>query len=177
VTTNFLAIPEVSSERRNYIPIGFLTPQTVPSNKIQVVPNATLYHFGVISSAMHMAWMRQVTGRLESRYSYSAKIVYNNYPWPEAPTAKQRAAVEAAAQAVLDARKKSPDATLADLYDPLSMPPALVKAHAGLDRAVDLCYRPQPFDTDRHRVEHLFALYEKLTAPLIATGKKGRRKT
>jgi len=95
----------------------------------------------------------------------------------EAPSAKQRAAVEAAAQAVLDARKKFPGATLADLYDPLAMPPALVKAHADLDRAVDLCYRPQPFETDRHRVEYLFALYERLTAPLIVTSKKGRRKT
>ena len=126
---------------------------------------------------MHMAWLRQVGGRLESRYRYSGKLVYNNYPWPEAPSAKQRAAVEACAQAVLDARKKFPDATLADLYDPLAMPKELVKAHADLDRAVDLCYRPQPFDSDRHRVEHLFALYEKLTAPLIAPAKKRRQKT
>jgi hypothetical protein len=95
----------------------------------------------------------------------------------EAPSAKQRAAVEAAAQAVLDAGKEFPDATLADLYDPLAMPPALVKAHADLDRAVDLCYRPQPFQNDRQRVEHLFGLYEKLTAPLIAPAKKRRQKT
>jgi hypothetical protein len=113
---------------------------------------------------------------MKSDYQYSSQIVYNNYPWPEAPSAKQRAAVEAAAQAVLEARKKFPDATLADLYDPLSMPPVLVKAHATLDRAVDLCYRPQPFQNDRQRVEHLFALYEKLTAPLIPAAKKGRRK-
>jgi hypothetical protein len=111
---------------------------------------------------------------LESRYRYSNKLVYNNFPWPEAPTAKQRANVEEAAQAVLDARAKFPDATLADLYDPLAMPPALVKAHAALDRAVDLCYRPQPFDNDRQRVEHLFALYEKLTAPLLPASKKKR---
>jgi MmeI, DNA-methyltransferase domain/MmeI, target recognition domain/MmeI, N-terminal domain/MmeI, C-terminal domain/MmeI, helicase spacer domain len=175
VTTNFLAIPEVSSERRNYIPIGFLTPDVIPSNKIQVVPEATQFHFGIISSEMHMAWMRQVTGRLESRYSYSAKIVYNNFPWPQTPTEKQCTAVEAAAQAVLDARTLFPGSTLADLYDPLSMPPALLKAHAQLDRAVDLCYRPQPFENDRQRVEHLFALYEKLTAPLIATEKKRPR--
>ncbi len=120
------------------------------------------------------AWVRQVCGRLESRYRYSNKLVYNNFPWPEAPTAKQRANVEEAAQAVLDARAKFPDATLADLYDPLAMPPALVKAHAALDRAVDLCYRPQPFDNDRQRVEHLFALYEKLTAPLLPASKKKR---
>jgi hypothetical protein len=126
---------------------------------------------------MHMAWVRVVCGRIKSDFRYSTSLVYNNYPWPESPSTKQRAAVEAAAQAVLEARKKFPDATLADLYDPLAMPPALAKAHNHLDRAVDLCYRPQPFDTDRHRVEHLFALYEKLTAPLMATGKKGRGKT
>ncbi len=125
---------------------------------------------------MHMAWVRQVCGRLESRYRYSIKLVYNNYPWPEAPSEKQHAAVEEKAQAVLDARKQFPEATLADLYDPLTMPPALVKAHDALDRAVDLCYRPQPFDNDRQRVEFLFALYEKLTAPLIAAPKKTRKK-
>jgi hypothetical protein len=114
---------------------------------------------------MHMAWDKQVCGRLESRYRYSNTLVYNNYPWPETPPARQRAAVEAAAQAVLDTRKEFPNASLADLYDPLAMPPALVKAHAELDRAVELCYRPQPFQNDRQRVEHLFALYEKLTAP------------
>lgn len=125
---------------------------------------------------MHMAWVRRVCGRLKSDYRYSNKLVYNNYPWPEAPTAKQRATVEAAAQAVIDARKKFPDATLADLYDPLAMPPILVKAHSELDRAVDLCYRPQRFDNDRQRVEFLFALYEKLTAPLVPPVRKGRRK-
>jgi hypothetical protein len=125
---------------------------------------------------MHMAWVRQVCGRLKSDYRYSNKLVYNNFPWPEAPNAKQCATVGLAAQAVLDARKAFPDATLADLYNPLAMPPALVKAHAELDRAVDLCYRPQSFENDRQRVEHLFALYGKLTAPLIAPAKKGRRK-
>jgi hypothetical protein len=103
-------------------------------------------------------------------------LVYNNYPWPEAPTQKQRAAVEAAAQSVLDARKESSESTLADLYDPLTMPAALAKAHVALDRAVDLCYRSQPFDTDRQRVEFLFALYEKLSAPLNLPAKKARRR-
>ncbi len=172
----YLLIPSVSSETRRYIPIGFMPKTVIGSNLVLFVPDATFYHFGVLSSAMHMAWVKQVCGRLESRYRYSNRLVYNNYPWPERPTAKQRAAVEAAAQAVLDARKKFPDATLADLYDPLAMPPALVKAHAGLDRAVDLCYRPQAFENDRHRVEYLFALYEKLTAPLIPPAKKARRK-
>jgi hypothetical protein len=176
-TTDYVAIPEVSSERRNYIPIGYLPPDVIASNKLYIIAEASLYILGVLQSAMHMAWMRQLAGRLESRYQYSGAMVYNTFPWPEAPTAKQRAAVETSAQAVLDARKEFPDATLADLYDPLSMPPVLVKAHADLDRAVDRCYRPQPFENDRQRVEYLFALYERLTAPLTAPAKKARKKT
>jgi CheY-like chemotaxis protein len=138
---------------------------------------AALFHFGVLSSSMHMAWMGQDCGRLKSEYRYSNQLVYNIYPWPEAPSAKQRAAVEAAAQGVLDARKECPDATLADLYNPLAMPSGLVKAHAELDYAVDLCYRSQSFQNDRQRVEHLFVLHEKLTAPVIAPAKKSRRKS
>jgi hypothetical protein len=122
-----------------------------------------------------MAWMRQFCGRLESRYRYSKDIVYNNYPWPQEVTAKQRSAVEAAAQAVLDARAKYPTSTLADLYDPLTMPGPLLKAHQELDRAVDRCYRPEPFPSDRHRVKYLFALYEKLTAPLVAAAQPARK--
>jgi hypothetical protein len=175
-TTEYLLIPKVSSERRRFLPIGFLPPEVVASGSALIIPGATLYHFGILTSTMHMTWMRQVCGRMKSDYQYSVSIVYNNYAWPEAPTGKQRAAVEVSAQAVLDARKAFPKATLADLYDPLAMPPVLVKAHADLDRAVDLCYRPQPFENDRQRVEYLFALYEKLIAPLIAPAKKRRRK-
>lgn len=175
-TGKYLAIPKTSSERRAYIPMAFLDSQVIASTELFTMSEATLFTFGVLCSSMHMAWVKQVCGRLESRYRYSASLVYNNYPWPEAPSAKQRAAVEAAAQAVLDARNSFPDATLADLYDPLSTPPALVKAHSLLDRAVDLCYRPQLFDNDRQRVEHLFALYEKLTAPLLPPAKKSRKK-
>ena len=174
----YLLLPEVSSERRRYIPIGFVTPDVLASNLVKVFPDASLYHFGILCSQMHMAWVRQVCGRLESRYRYSAKLVYNNYPWSVAVTDKQRAAVEAAAQAVLDARAQYPTSTLADLYDPLAMPAPLLKAHQQLDRAVDRCYRPEPFPSDRHRVEYLFALYEQLTAPLVAAAKparKGRR--
>ena len=159
--------------------MGFVSKKVIANNLVMFVPDATLYHFGVLSSAMHMAWVRQVCGRLKSDYRYSNKLAYNNFPWPEAPTEKQRAAVEAAAQAVLDAREQhlKTGATLADLYDPLSMPAKLVKAHAALDRAVDRCYRAQPFTSERQRVEFLFALYEKLTTPLIAAaGKKKRRK-
>lgn len=174
---DYLLIPLVSSEKRHYIPIGFMTKEMIASNLCCVVPDATLFHLGVISSAMHMSWVRQVCGRLESRYRYSKDIVYNNYPWPT-PTDKQRKAVEVTAQAVLDARNEFPSATLGQLYDPLTMPPALAKAHAALDRAVDKCYRPEAFTSERQRVEYLFALYEKLTAPLLpAAPKRKSRKS
>ncbi|MGH7815575.1 MAG: class I SAM-dependent DNA methyltransferase [Candidatus Binataceae bacterium] len=173
-TAPYLLIPRHSSERRKYLPIGYVEPEVLAGDSCLIIPDATLFHFGVLTSAMHMAWVRQVCGRLKSDYRYSNKLVYNNFPWPKAPTDKQRAAVQAAAQSVLDARKKFPDNTLADLYDPLAMPPALVKAHADLDRAVDLCYRPQRFDNDRQRVEYLFALYEKLTVPLLPASRPRR---
>jgi hypothetical protein len=142
-----------------------------------VVPDATLFEFGVLSSATHNAWMRQVCGRMKSDYQYSVNIVYNNFPWPQSKTEAQKAAVEKAAQTVLDARAQFPDSTLAELYDPVSMPPALAKAHTTLDRAVDRCYRKEPFPTDRARAEFLFQLYEKLTAPLLPAtkGKRARR--
>jgi hypothetical protein len=175
-SSDYLLIPSVSSETRKYVPMSFIPKQVIANNLVMFVPGATEFQFGVLSSAMHMAWMRQVCGRLKSDYRYSNKLVYNNFSWPEAPTAKQHSAVEAAAHAVLEARREFPSATLADLYDPLTMPPALVKAHSDLDRAVDLCYRPQVFENDRQRVEYLFGLYEKYSAPLIAPAKKRRRK-
>ena len=171
----YLVLPEVSSERRRYIPIGFMSPDVLSSNLVKIFPAATLFHFGILFSGIHMAWVRQVCGRLESRYRYSAKLVYNNFPWPQAVTEKQKAAVEGAAQKVLDARKEFPEATLADLYDPVAMPPKLVKAHTELDKVVDRCYRAEPFPSDRHRVEYLFGLYEQLTAPLVAKTKPRRR--
>lgn len=171
----YVVVPEVSSEKRHYIPFGFLTPETLSSNLLKLIPNASLYHFGVLSSLMHMAWMRVVSGRLESRYRYSVGIVYNNYPWPH-PTPAQVQAIETAAQGVLDARALFPGSTLADLYDPNTMPPALLKAHKILDRAVDVAYRKQPFDTERHRVEYLFSLYQQLTAPLIGAIEGQRRR-
>ncbi len=172
----YLAIPKTSSERRLYIPMAFFDSRVIASTELFTLAEATLFQFGVLSSAMHMAWVRQVCGRLESRYRYSASLVYNNFPWPVATNDEQRDAVESAAQTVLDARNKFPDATLADLYDPLAIPSELVKAHADLDRAVDRCYRSQPFDNDRQRVEYLFTLYEKLTAPLIPPAHKPRGK-
>lgn len=167
--TPFIAVPEVSSERRRYVPIGYLPPEIVPSNKLYVVASPSLFLFGVLSSAMHMAWIRVVSGRLKSDYQYSGTVVYNTFPWPGGTGEKDRASVEAAAQAVMDARDAFPDATLADLYDPLTMPAQLVKAHATLDRAVDRCYRREPFGSDRERVEYLFTLYEQLAAPLLPT--------
>lgn len=164
----YLLVPKVSSERRDFIPIGFVAPEIIASGSALIVPDATMYDLGVMLSTMHMAWVRQVCGRLESRYQYSARLVYNNFPWPT-PTDAQRAAVEATAQAILDARAQYPGQTLADLYDPVAMPKPLRDAHAANDRAVDRCYRPQPFTTERARVEFLFDLYQKLTAPLTAS--------
>ena len=171
----YLLIPSVSSERREYIPIGFMPASVIASNLALIVPGATLYHFGVLHSEMHMAWVRQVCGRLESRYRYSARLVYNNFPWPAEVTDKQREAVEAAARAVLDARAQFPEASLADLYDPLAMPKPLRRAHTALDRAVDRCYRRQAFPDERRRFEYLFGLWEALERPLARPAKKKRR--
>ena len=176
--SDYLLIPKVSSERRPYIPIGFISKQIVANGSAFIIPSAALYHFGVLTSSMHMAWMRQTCGRMKSDYQYSNTIVYNNYPWPEA-TPVQKTAVEREAQAVLDTRSLSlppmGKATLADLYHPVAMPPALAKAHAELDRAVEKCYRKEPFTSDRERVEYLFALYEKITAPLMVSPKAPRK--
>ena len=157
----YIAIPETSSESRHYIPMAFLDENTICSNALHLIPNASLYHFGVLTSALHMAWMRTVAGRLEMRYRYSGGVVYNNFPWPS-PTARQRERIEACAQAVLDARAKYPESTLADLYDPNTMPDDLRKAHRDLDSAVDAAYG-RKFNDDSDRVTHLFTLYQKLT--------------
>ena len=119
--------------------MGFMTPNILCSNLVKIVPNATLYHFGVLTSNVHMAWMRAVCGRLKSDYRYSKDIVYNNFPWPT-PTDEQKAKIEQTAQAILDARERYPDASLADLYDPATMPPELVKAHQQNDKAVMRAY-------------------------------------
>lgn len=174
-TIDYLAIPEVSSERRRFIPIGFVDKEVITSNKIYTLSGATLYHFGVLSSSMHMAWTRTVCGRLKSDYQYSAGIVYNNFPWPQIQTDKQKQAIEDAAQAVLDARAKFPDSSLADLYDPLTMPEALTKAHHKLDAAVDIAYAKRKFTGDSDRVAFLFELYQQITSPLESK-KATRRK-
>ncbi len=174
---DFLLIPKVSSENRKYIPIGYMTPEGIITDTVFAFPNASLYHFGVLTSIMHMVWTKYICGRLESRYRYSNTIVYNNFPWPENPTEKQITAIEEAAQKVLDTRLEFPNSSLADLYDPLTMPPALVKAHNELDKAVDLAYRPQPFTSEANRMEFLFGLYEKYTADLFTKAKPKKRKS
>ena len=159
----YLAIPEVSSETRNYIPIALLSPDTIATNKLYTMSGADLYDFGVMTSLMHMTWIRAVAGRLESRYQYSAGIVYNNFPWPEKPTDAQKKAVGDAAQEVLDTRAKYPSATLADLYDPNTMPADLLKAHKALDKAVDACYDKKLFKSEPERLEFLFELYKGIS--------------
>lgn len=172
----FLVIPEVSSERREYAPIGWLEPPTIPSNLVRILEHAEKHHFGILTSAMHMAWLRNIGGRLESRYRYSIGLVYNTFPWPDMDE-RRKARIGELAQAVLDARDAHPAATLADLYDPDLMPPDLRRAHAALDRAVDRLYRPRGFDSERERVEYLFMLYEKMVAPVEAEAREKPKRT
>jgi len=202
----YCAVAKVSSEKRAFVPIGFEEPSTLASDLLFLIPGATVFHFGILSSTMHNAWVRATCGRLESRYRYSKDIVYNNFPWPDLGSARPEptkdpegakdeeieqnrplpsvtrslSAIEIVAQSVLDARAwfqtGAHPASLADLYDPLTMPVDLVKAHADLDRAVDRCYRASPFTSDRQRVEFLFALYETIAAPLLPAEKKGKRR-
>lgn len=173
---DYIVVPSVSSERRNFIPIGFEKSNVISSNLNLIVPNGTLYHFGVLTSSMHMAWVKNICGRLKSDYRYSKDIVYNNYPFPENPNDKQVKAIEAASQKVLDVRLQFPNSSLADLYDPLTMPPALVKAHNELDKSVDLAYRPQAFTSEANRMVFLFELYEKYTADLFTKEKPKKTK-
>ncbi len=178
--TRYVVVPQHSSEKRPFIPFGYVEPRVILHNSCSCIPGATLYHFGVISSSMHMAWVRQVCGRIKSDLRYSTNLVYNNFPWPENLSDKQRESIERAAQAILDVRAEHlpprGDSTLAILYTPVSMPPKLVKAHDALDAAVDHCYRREPFESDRERVEFLFGLYQKITEPLIPPvgGRRGR---
>ena len=158
---DYLLIPCVSSERREYIPIGFMNSNVIASNAVQIIPHATLYHFGVLTSSVHMAWMRTVCGRLKSDYRYSKDIVYNNFPWP-APTDAQREKIVQAAQAILDARARYPDSSLADLYDNTVMPPELRQAHQQNDRAVAAAYGFAPDAPEEEVVERLFGLYRQL---------------
>ena len=161
--TNFIIVPKVSSEKRRYVPMGFMSPDVLASDLVFVIPDATLYHFGILESNVHMAWMRAVCGRLEMRYRYSKDVVYNNFPWPT-PTEEQKAKIEKTAQAILDARALYPDSSLADLYDELTMPVELRKAHQENDRAVMQAYGfPIKTMTESQCVAELFKLYQELT--------------
>jgi len=204
--TDYILIPNVSSEHRKYIPMGFISKDCITNNSCSIIPNGTLYHFGILTSAMHIAWVKYICGRLKGDFRYSNTIVYNNFPWTtESPLSDSQAShlspkerkektysssprplgeglgerafkIEKLAQKVLDVRGKYPDSSLADLYDPLTMPPDLVKAHNELDKAVDLLYRPQPFTSEANRMEFLFELYEKYTANLFTEEKPKKKK-
>ncbi len=201
-SSRYLAIPKVSSERRNFIPIGYLDAEVICGDKIFFVSDANLYTFGILNSTLHNAWMRTTCGRLKSDYSYSNTIVYNNFPWPENPSpqsssrkrgegvdvfsphavgrgrsvAEGEGKIELAAQAILDARALYPESSLADLYDPTAMPPELTKAHAALDKAVDAAYQYKGGKDDAARVAFLFERYQQLTSLLPAlTAKKPRK--
>ena len=161
--TDYVAIPKVSSEGRRYIPMEYLSKRIIPGDKLFMVPSANLYTFGVLTSNVHMAWMRATCGRLEMRYSYSNTIVYNNFPWPE-PTEEQRQRIEQTAQGILDARALYPDSSLADLYDELTMPVELRRAHQENDKAVMHAYGfPVKTMTESQCVAELFKMYQQLT--------------
>lgn len=193
VEAPFIVVPSVSSERRYFVPMGFSSPELVVSNLCLAVYGASRFHFGILSSTMHNAWVRAVCGRLKSDFRYSAAIVYNNFPWPfcaadsasdvdPALVEKAQAAIEKEAQAVLDARAQFPGSSLADLYDPLSMPPALLRAHQKLDAAVDKAYQfaggPRSYRNDAERVAFLFTLYQRITSllPAARPGKRGAQR-
>ena len=161
---SYIIVPATSSEQRRYIPLGFMDGNTIPTNSAVIIPNASLYHFGVLTSNVHMSWMRVVCGRLKSDYRYSKDIVYNNFPWCE-PTAEQKAKIEQTAQAILDARAKYPDSSLADLYDEVTMPPELRKAHQENDRAVMAAYGFSTKMSESECVAELFKMYQEMTKP------------
>ena len=160
--TDFIVIPVVSSEKRPYVPIGFLTPDHIPTTQVQIIPGANMFHFGVLTSSTHMAWMRYVCGRLKSDYRYSKEIVYNNFPWCQ-PSEKQMNNIIKTSKKILDVRKKYPESSFAALYDDVLMPPDLRKAHYDNDLAVIEAYGWNKDITEDEIVTHLFELYEKLT--------------
>lgn len=173
--SDYLLIPGVSSENRKYIPIGYLTKETIASDLTRTISNASLYLFGILTSSMHMTWVKYVCGRLKSDFRYSNSMVYNNFPWPLNPNDKQINTIEQCATHVLEIRKQFPNSSLGDLYHSLTMPSNLVKAHQELDRAVDLAYHPKPFESETKRIEFLFELYEKYTADLFTVEKKKKK--
>ena len=170
-----MVIPETGSNGRIYAPLGFYDPPVVPSNLVKIKPKAKVWEFSILMSLAHMSWFRYIGGRMKNDPRYSIGMVYNTFPWPELND-KAKATLTKTGQAILDARAEWPEATLADLYDPDTMPANLRKAHIANDKAVDKLYRKQPFESERERVEHLFMLYEQLQAPLVAAAKPKPRK-
>jgi hypothetical protein len=171
----FLVVPEASSEQREYVPIAYLRSPVIPSNLVRIIENASVSLFGILTSRMHMAWLRYIGGRLKSDPRYSIGLVYNPFPWPFlSPAAETQIGI--LAQAVLDARANHSDSTLADVYDPTSMPTDLRRAHQTLDAAVDRLYRTESFNSDRERVEFLLARYEKERAPLVVAAQAPKRR-
>ena len=162
-TDDYIAVPQTSSESRNYVPMAYFDKSVIPGDALRIVPKGNKYSFGVLESVVHMTWVRVVAGRLETRYRYSSKIVYNNFPWPNVDE-KQWNKITKTAQGILDARNLYPDSSLADLYDPLTMPIELRKAHEANDKAVLQAYGLKPSATEAEIVQHLFKMYEKLTA-------------
>ena len=158
---NYIVIPQVSSQNRDYIPMGYMDERVLCSDKVRLMPEGTLYHVGILESNVHMAWMRVVCARLKSDYSYTVNNVYNNFPWPKV-TDEQRERIAQTAQAILDARALYPDSSLADLYDPVTMPPELLKAHRDNDRAVMAAYNFPTTMQENEIVARLFTLYSDL---------------
>ena len=156
--------------------MGFKSKEDIANNSTSIVPNASLYEFGVLQSVMHMTWVKYTCGRIKSDYRYSNEMVYNNYPWPFEPSEKNKKNIERKAQKVLDVRVAFPESSLSDLYHQLTMPPKLSKAHQELDKAVDLCYRPKAFTNENSRIEYLFELYRKYTEPLLNEKKTKKKK-
>ncbi|MFC1501592.1 class I SAM-dependent DNA methyltransferase, partial [Elusimicrobiota bacterium] len=173
---SFIVVPRVSSERRKYVPMGFFGKEYIAGDTCMIIADATIYDFGILTSEMHMIWMKYVCGRLKSDYRYSKDIVYNNFSWPENPSESQIKSVKEKAKDILEVRKEFTGNSLADLYDPNTMPPELVKAHSALDKAVDKCYGKQAFQSERSRIEYLFTLYNKYIQPLINVKKTERNK-
>ncbi|RLD54747.1 MAG: class I SAM-dependent DNA methyltransferase, partial [Bacteroidetes bacterium] len=169
---DYLFVPQMSSAIREYIPIGFLKKGTIPLGPHFFIDNATMYYFGVLTSKMHMTWVKYTCGRLKSDYRYSNSIVYNNFPWAKEVSEKNKKKIEEKAQKILNVRAEFPRSSLADLYHPLTMPLKLSKAHQDLDKAVDLCYRSQVFKNDNSRIEFLFDLYNEYTSPMFNKKKK-----
>lgn len=174
--SDYIFVPLTTSENRTYIPFAFFSKDSIINNTASLIPKASYYHFGIISSLMHMTWVKYVCGRLKSDYRYSNELVYNNFPWPKSPSEKQIKLVEKCALDIIETRNEFKNSSLADLYNQLTMPPKLVKHHQALDKSVDVCYRSQSFTNETKRIEFLFELFEKYNEGLFQPEKKTKKK-